>query len=45
MNFQYYIKNAIEKLNNLAEEDDNRLHKRVKGKIPMLKDYHPNMDA
>ena len=45
MNSQDYMKNDIEKVNKLAREDGNTLHKRGKGKNPMLKDYLPELDA
>ena len=38
MNCQDYIKNTIEKVNKLSEEDENPIHKRGKVKRPMLKD-------
>ena len=45
MDCQKYTKDAIEKVNELAEEDGNLLHKSVKGKIPMTKDYHLDIDV
>ena len=39
------MKNAIEKVKKLVEEDLNTHQKRDKGKRPTLKDYHPYLDA
>ena len=45
MNCQKYTKNSAEKITKLGKEDGNPLQKRVKGKIPMLEDYHPDLDT
>ena len=45
MNCPKYTNNATEKLDKLDDEDVKALHKRRKGKIPMQKDFHLDMDA